>query len=211
MCCLISLHISICCLLSLPFWPPFFIHFFLPADLLSNILRVISVSTSSLIVLSPFRHPFGLKALSFLPSFHFYSDFLYPPSPLNPLLFTTINNMRLPLALESFCSHGSPAGCEPWPQPEGFKFLLREQRRFKLTTVSSGFCAKINHVICQIFWAALYLLIVVFFPSFPALGKGFEGVRIASYLISPLLPCSHILAGLRKKRQSGTILIIPTF
>lgn len=54
-----------------------------------------------------------------------------------------------------------------------------------------------------------FILITVLFPLSP-LWKGSEVPRIASYLISPSA-CGHMVARLRKKRQSGTILIIPTF
>lgn len=98
---------------------------------------------------SLFSHPVSLSAVLFL----FWKLFLFscpssllltscPSLPssflLASLLFITINNMRLLLALTQPCSLSSPAGCEPWPEPEALGRFLRQQRRSKLTTESLG-------------------------------------------------------------------------
>lgn len=152
--------------------------------------------------------PFVLNALSFLPSFHFPSDFmsLFTLVLLTnpPLLLLTINNMRL------LSNSSAPLSLHPTVGPDlSPKLLEASSCQHTIQT-----CHKIpgnfpNPVIYLLKFGFFLMLITVLFPRAP-LWKASKVLKIASYLISPTA-CGHMVARLRKKRQSGTILIIPTF
>lgn len=118
-----------------------------------------------------------------------------------PLLLITINNMRL----SNSRLWALTWAWSTWMLPLSTKTIQTCQR------IPGNFQKHVIYLLFFKIWVALFLsmLIMVLFPRSP-LWKGSEVPRIASYLISPSA-CGHMVARLRKKRQSGTILIIPTF